>query len=350
MAPQLQQGTSDAVLAAHTQASTNLRLKLPRVRRVRRFFGDGLSIDDIYSRSLRTRITGIPSELQLPFIFANSNALYRANHFSRPNPATQLEFDIIRAQWYWGIDFNHAFTTELDRIRYNLALMLLVVARPELQQHMKPDSLPFIHAFINAWLEDMYKPLEFTVREAFLQTWISGAFDLTCFTDGQQKGNVKRLKHSLKKLENDESEPIKDAPKGQEEFVAFMQGLNQQQLEMYGPVLAMKWIWARTREVKGTLAVPEKETGIEELFADFGIAKPSSYDLERVDWNDELVQGLLVDVDGNAEKVEVEFNKDAFWMKVDVAMSIYGNKLGDIETTSGGDIQDVDMGDSAMKK
>jgi hypothetical protein len=160
-------------------ASANLPAKLNRVRIPRRFFPEGLSIDDIYSSSSRTRPPQIPKELQLPFIFTHHNSLFRANRFAR-KPATQLEYDIVRALWYWSISRHHCFAHTYDHVRFNIAVIAVVLSRPDAQHLVRPGAIPFMQAFMNKWLENVHRPSEFTECEAFLQLWATSPFDLMC--------------------------------------------------------------------------------------------------------------------------------------------------------------------------
>ena len=161
-------------------ASANLSLKLDRVRIPRRFFPEGLAINDIYSNSSRTRIPQIPKELQLPFIFANHTSLFRANHSAR-KPTTQLEYDIDRALWYWSLSRQRSLSFSLNQVRFNVALIVVVLSRLDAQHLVKPSAVPFIQTYLDAWLENLHRPTEFIMREAFLQIWATGPFDLMCF-------------------------------------------------------------------------------------------------------------------------------------------------------------------------
>lgn len=91
-----------------------------------------------------------------------------------------------------------------------------------------------------------------------------------------------------------------------EDFITSIQGLNEQQIRDFGPACAREWQQQTVEGVCGKGTEQEgDETGIESLFTDFPITKPSAFELERVDWEAELVKGLLVDVDEEMEKEKI---------------------------------------------
>jgi hypothetical protein len=75
----------------------------------------------------------------------------------------------------------------------------------------------------------------------------------------------------------------------------------------------------------------EDDTSIDGMFVKLSIAKPSIYDLELVNWEDELIKSVLGDVDEEVELLPVGANTIASWMDVSTAMNLFmGNyeKLG----------------------
>lgn len=66
----------------------------------------------------------------------------------------------------------------------------------------------------------------------------------------------------------------------------------------------------------------EDETGIEGMFQDSGIAKPSTYNLDLVDSDDELVKSVMVDIDQEEGGALPKRNEDAFWIGVSDAICI----------------------------
>lgn len=198
-------------------ASANLSLKLDRVRIPRRFFPEGLAINDIYSNSSRTRIPQIPKELQLPFIFANHTSLFRANHSAR-KPTTQLEYDIDRALWYWSLSRQRSLSFSLNQVRFNVALIVVVLSRLDAQHLVKPSAVPFIQTYLDAWLENLHRPTEFIMREAFLQIWATGPFDLMCFRPNLANRMQKHRKRAFTKLDALHGTKRLIVPSGQDEF------------------------------------------------------------------------------------------------------------------------------------
>jgi hypothetical protein len=59
------------------------------------------------------------------------------------------------------------------------------------------------------------------------------------------------------------------------------------------------------------------------------------YKLERVNWDKELVEELLVDVDEEAKKKNWVFAAESFWMDVNTAVKIFTNDHGNIGTAHG---------------
>jgi hypothetical protein len=316
-----QSTTSDAALQElHAKATSNVAAKLDRVPIPRRFLPDGLTIDDIYSHSAHTRVPIVPRDLQLPFLFANHNALSRLNRFASL-PSTEHDFNNIRALFFWGLDRNHAFGSRYKCMRYNMVLMLLVFARPELQQYIKPGALDFLRAFLTALMEEFSQSQDFTARESFVGLWADGRFEFVCFKSSRLKLIQKTLK--TRDLHKSGKEKIWQAFVGEEEFVGFMQGLSPSEVEVYGPVLTLSWMAAKVRVIQGVETEQHGEqTGIEGMFATLDLSKPSEYDLEHVDWEDELVRNLLVDIDQEAKGTTVQFNTGGFWMDADTAVKI----------------------------
>jgi hypothetical protein len=75
----------------------------------------------------------------------------------------------------------------------------------------------------------------------------------------------------------------------------------------------------------------EDDTSIDGMFVKLSIAKPSIYDLELVNWEDELIKSVLGDVDEEVELLPVGANTIASWMDVSTATNLFmGNyeKLG----------------------
>jgi hypothetical protein len=137
------------LVALSTKAISNLAAKLRRVHISGHYLPKDLNVDDIYSASSRTRAPLVPADLQLPYILADHNAIYRMNRLAFL-PTTEKEFKLVRALYFWSMSQNHAFTVTAARIRYNVFLMLLVLSRPDLQQYTKPGALVFIRTFMAA--------------------------------------------------------------------------------------------------------------------------------------------------------------------------------------------------------
>jgi hypothetical protein len=349
---------SESVLAKHTTAVGNLATKQSTIRMFSfGFRREPLNVDDIYSGSSRTRVPKVPADLQLPFVFANHNALYRANRTARPGVTTQLDFDVLRALWYWNIARIHTFSVCDYVSQANIILMLLMLARPDLQTLCKPGALGFINAYIAAWLEQLRAPLVFTAREAFLQIWNQGPHDLICFKVGQGIAANKNMRNVCEKLDGEDWKDQLQVPAKDADFVKFMQELSDEQFYQFGPTLALKWIRIQRAAQTGKKAEQEEEeTGIEDMFQNFGIAKPSTYDLDLVDWDDELVKSVLVDVEHDVERPKAEWNKNSAWMNVELAFTMikgqYTGPQGDgngVQSIVEG-LQDVAMDGDAMKE
>jgi hypothetical protein len=67
----------------------------------------------------------------------------------------------------------------------------------------------------------------------------------------------------------------------------------------------------------------EDDTSIDGMFVKLSIAKPSIYDLELVNWEDELIKSVLGDVDEEVELLPVGANTIASWMDVSTAMNLF---------------------------
>jgi hypothetical protein len=256
-------------------ASTNLSAKLSHVRIPRRCFPEGLSINEIYSSSSRTRTPRISKELQLPFIFAHHNSLFRANRFAR-KPATQLEYNVVRALWYWSVSRHHSFAHTYKHVRLNIAVIAVVLSRPDAQHLVSPGAIIFMQAFMDAWLENLHRPSKFTEREAFLQLWTTGPFDLMCFRRSQVTRWRRYCKSALKRLDALQGRKRLIVPSGRDDFVAFMQRLDVEQVGQLSGALGMRWMFESVNLVNAGKAKAKDETGLEGLFADCGLSKPST--------------------------------------------------------------------------
>jgi hypothetical protein len=81
-----------------------------------------------------------------------------------------------------------------------------------------------------------------------------------------------------------------------------------------------------------------------------------TYDLDLVDWDNELVKSVLVDVEHDVEKPKAEWNKNSAWMNVELAFTMikgqYTGPQGDgngLQTIVEG-IQGVAMDGYAMEE
>jgi len=334
----------DTVLSKHTKATANLAAKLSRVR------VGGLirpSIDDIYGTSSLTRVPTIPPDLPLSFVFTNHNSLYALKLCIPSGVTTRADFDMLRALWYWRICPSHTFSMLERGPRYNVVLMVLVLARPDLQVLCKPGALEFIRAFVAAWLECQWRPLIFTAREAFLRIWNQGTFDLISFPQRQLKMLGRRSKHVHRRLEGEVQLQV---PSEEADFVTFMQALSAEHIRDFGPALAAKWCKLQREAATGKkIEEEDEETGIDGMFQDLGIAKPSTYNLELVNWDDELVKSVLVDIDPNVEPSKPARNKDTFWMSVDNAFSILKGNYDGLPGYGKG-AQDIEVDEDAMEE
>ena len=75
----------------------------------------------------------------------------------------------------------------------------------------------------------------------------------------------------------------------------------------------------------------EDDTSIDGMFVKLSIAKPSIYDLDIVNWEDESIKSVLGDVDEEVELLPVGAKTIASWMDVSTAMNLfmgYYEKLG----------------------
>jgi hypothetical protein len=96
-------------------------------------------------------------------------------------------------------------------------------------------------------------------------------------------------KSALKKLDALQGRKRLIVPSGQADFVTFMQRLDVEQVEQLGGALEMRWMFESVNLVNAGKTKDKDETGLEGLFADCGLSKPSTQELEHVRWDDELV-------------------------------------------------------------
>jgi hypothetical protein len=81
----------------------------------------------------------------------------------------------------------------------------------------------------------------------------------------------------------------------------------------------------------------KQNSGIELLFGDFSIdAKPSTTNLEQVDWNGELVSAVLEEVEEGLSQKGIEKNEVAYWMDERLVVGILRGRRVDEEAVVGG--------------
>ncbi|KAH7093713.1 hypothetical protein FB567DRAFT_178804 [Paraphoma chrysanthemicola] len=343
-----QDTTDEALLALHEKASANLAAKLERVRLPRHIVRD-LSIDDIYSGAASLHTPLVPADVQLPYIFSNHNALY-ANRRILPHPTTPAQLQLIRAQWFWGFDYRHNFCPanigSRIGIRYNIMLMLLMLVHPELQTLCEPGTYDFIQCFIAAWKEDEDRSEDFAAREAFIDMWAKGPFDLIYFTKHQLAVLRDELRLMYIKLNDSLDGQELHIPLDEIDFVTVMRELHPEQIRSFS--LALIRAWWRVRYIaskntdterkcaaRETTDLEKDDCSIETMFVKLSIATPSAQDLKLVDWEDELVKGVLVDIDEDLEprsgSTASQTSSQMPWMDKKTAMNLFaGNyrKLG----------------------
>jgi hypothetical protein len=314
----------------HDTPSPILSAKLRRVHMPASvLFRNGrLTINDVYSASSKTYNSLIPADLQLPFIFTHHNDIYATKGTARPEPATDTERNIMRAEWYWCLDRTHSFTQYHGSVRINLVFMLLTLADPRMRQYCHPDKLDFVEAFVEAWMEDQERPEQFDSRERFLDIWAQGNIDLVCFTKGQVKRLLAVLHETQARLEADTDY----IPAAAKTFVDQVRALDDQQIMQYGPLLALEWL--RSQRATGS-ATATQETGLEDLFADIAVTKASDHDLDLVDWDSELVQSLLVEIDESVKQVKPAPRKEAYWMDTKTVFAMVNGEYASLSTYHG---------------
>jgi hypothetical protein len=96
--------------------------------------------------------------------------------------------------------------------------------------------------------------------------------------------------------------------------------LSAQQLRDFGPALAWKYVDAQAQYASAQTG--HEETGLEGASEDFALEKPATSALELVDWEQELVRGVLVDVDEDVKPKTFSYNKEACWMNSDMAFRL----------------------------
>jgi hypothetical protein len=304
------------LLPLHAKAVTKLTTKTTRVRFPRPHGLPTLNIDDIYASSSQTRVSSCLPDLDLAFLFAHHNTLYRLYLFAYPKPSTKEDFDVARAIWFWGIGKWHNFMGNRDSVRLNIIMMLLLLARPELQRFFRDGAAAFMEGFVAAWLENIHSPHIFTARERFIEIWTQGEFELICFPIGKIKSTRDVLREKRKEVDN------KGVIVSFEEdgFVEQMRGLSVEDVWDIGPAIAEKWVFAHLQAMH---AANKQASGIEDLFGDFSIDDiPSAMNLELVDWEGELVSALLEDVDYKVVQRVSEKNEGAYWMDKSTALRI----------------------------
>jgi hypothetical protein len=156
--------------------------------------------------------------------------------------------------------------------------MLLVLARPELQKHCAKCAVPFMQAFIAAWLEGTHTPYIFTARERFIEIWAQGEFELICFSVRKCISSLTELAQKRKKKMEDKSIVVSPSEDG---FVAQVQGLSGEEVRDLGPAMAAGWAYLNVQAMHEE--TKKEASGLEDVFADFSIdVKPSTMNLELV--------------------------------------------------------------------
>ncbi|KAF2832335.1 hypothetical protein CC86DRAFT_377517 [Ophiobolus disseminans] len=208
--------------------------------------------------------------------------------------------NIMRAIWYWGLDHDHAFSTHFRNVRLNFILMSLVLADPRMRKYCDPNKLAFIEAFVDACMEHAARPEEFGCREQFLEIWA--------------------LRHDMRVSLEADPEYTPSEEKALTDRTSY---LTDEQLRRYGPAIALQWLdQQRTADKMAKEQDSALETGIEDLFADIAVTKASEHDLSLVDWDSELMQSVLVEIDESVGQTKPVLNTQAYWMAIDTAFRI----------------------------
>ncbi|KAF2030253.1 hypothetical protein EK21DRAFT_112172 [Setomelanomma holmii] len=309
-----------ALQGRHETAVANLAAKVRRVglsdRIFRKFF-----INDVYSGASNAYTPLVPTDVQLPYIFVDHNALYRANRLLRPLPTSSAEFQAHAPR----------------------------AGTPTASDLLQTGAEAFVQAFIAAWLEGADQSADFTAREAFVGLWAEGTFDLIYWLGKSAK--MDRKIHRIKKALNGNGKEVKEQLSlGEADFVTFMCSLN---IYSRSEILAQRSHSSGT----GTESQPQRmgpqspkpNPRTKRLASKACSPKSVSESLQDVNWRwsigtNDLVKAVLVDIYGSVEQLEVVQNTGAAWTEYDIAMKIltdiwkeldYGSDDGQQERNEG---------------
>jgi hypothetical protein len=247
----------------------------------------------------------------------------------------------IRAIWFWGVAKCHSFMWIRESVRCNVILMVLLLARPYWQRFCAKGAVEFMQAFVAAWLEATHTEKVFTARERFIDMWAKGEWELICFSARKSKTTNYALREKTKEMD---AKGI-NMPFNEEEFVARIQNVKDEEILEIGPPMAARWAFLHVQKMYDEAR--EQAPGIQQLFGDFSIDdKPSTMNLELVDWNGELVKAVLKDIDEGIQQKEVEKNEGACYMDERIALRILKGQKIDEEAVDGGS----DAGEDAMEE
>ena len=180
-----------------------------------------LDLADIIHQSAKAaHFPNIPSVIQLDFLMRNRALIDRASGVAiKRDPLQSLA--ITRAIFFYRLDSAHQFQRYHDTTRWNLALSIALLSRPDNPStkavHLSPAAERFMTTYLTSVMEHHNTPQIFTAREAFIKRWKNGVWDVYTGFGASQK---KLLKKDVKYL-NAEWEKELDAARrsmGQEEY------------------------------------------------------------------------------------------------------------------------------------
>lgn len=183
-----------------------------------------LRLSDVLQQTPRTRLTHIPSDIDLAWFLRNRARVdeyirtYMQNK-SGGDDVADVDEKVVRAAWYYRLSASHQFQRYHDAVRWNLAIYTALLTQHSLllkslsnentktnssktsnKLELSPAALRFITSYLSAVLEQHNAPAQFEKRNAFIALWQTGRFDLFTIHKSWAK---KALQRALKALSSE---------------------------------------------------------------------------------------------------------------------------------------------------
>ncbi|KAJ4350348.1 uncharacterized protein N0V89_008969 [Didymosphaeria variabile] len=294
------------------------------------------SIDDICRKDYAVEGPRIPYEYSMEFVISNINILAGQLQWVANPDREDIDPEVNKGIFFLNCDLQHSFSHWLPNIRYNVIVMtylwaLDVAGCIDEELCNVPDVYWFWKSFIEAWVASLKPDSTFHKQKVFLDVWESSNLDLILF----RHKNTEKIKIYLAQLkEKMPKVPFEDARK----FIELCDSgsITMDELKQVGPTYALHFVLANIQEATefdnymahiARERAEEKAQLVEKARVDQAIRRASAddhgmdvdddddfkdvhfpedddededmgeaspaLDVSRVDWDDEVLRGLL---------------------------------------------------------